>query len=197
MNQSPLQIVAGATSQTVNVFIADSSATYPKGKTGLAYNTASLTAYYVFPGQAAVAITLATLASASAAWSSGGFKEIDATHCPGLYRLDIPNAVIAAANGRFVTIFLTGASGMADTMIEIELTAVDNQDAFLGMMAASNGVETSVTLKQALRVMLAALSGKLTISGNTVTCRDPGDSANRISATTDGSGQRTSVTLNA
>ena len=89
-----LSILAGATSQSVNVFIQDSSSTVGAGLSGLVFNTTSLIAYYTFTGAnaTATAITLATLAAVNSAFSSGGFKEIDATHMKGLYRLDIPNA---------------------------------------------------------------------------------------------------------
>jgi hypothetical protein len=122
-----LSIQAGSTSQTVNVFIQDSSSTTGAGLTGLVFNTASLTAYYALPKAAAVSITLATLAAITMAWSSGGFKEVDATNMPGWYRLDIPDA--ALASGRFVSIHLKGAANMAPLPIEIELTATNNQSA--------------------------------------------------------------------
>lgn len=70
-------------------------------------------------------------------------------------------------------------------------TAAQNATALLD---AANGVETSFTLRQAMRLMLAALAGKLSISGNTVTIRDVNDTVNRIVATTDADGQRTAVT---
>jgi hypothetical protein len=65
------------------------------GLTGLVFNSGSLTAYYHRPGSAAAAITLATLASATAAWATGGFIAVDGTNMPGLYRLDLPDAVLA------------------------------------------------------------------------------------------------------
>lgn len=129
-----VSILAGATSVSVNIFIQNSSLTTGAGLTGLVYNTANLIAYYALPRAAPVAITLATLASATASFSSGGFFELDATHCPGLYRLDIPDA--ALASGRFVTIFLSGAANMAQTVLEIELTAWNNQDGVRGGMTA-------------------------------------------------------------
>jgi hypothetical protein len=125
-----ISIVAGATSQTVNIFIADSTSTTGAGLTGLVFNTAGLTAYYMLPRAAAVAITLATLAAVTSAYSSGGFKEIDATHAPGWYRLDLPNAAIAS--GRFSSMHLQGATNMAPLPVEIELTGWDNQDAAAG-----------------------------------------------------------------
>ena len=133
-----LSIIAGATSQSVNVFIADSASSTGGGKTALVFNTSGLTAYYSFSGAnaTATAITLATLAAVTSAYSSGGFKEIDSTNMPGWYRLDIPNAALATAKGRSVSIHLQGASGMAPCPIEIELTAWDNQDGIRGGMVA-------------------------------------------------------------
>lgn len=132
-----LAFKAGSTSKTVQVFIQDSSVTTGAGLTGLAYNTASLVASYVQPGASRAAITLATLAAANSAWSSGGFKEIDSTNCPGLYRLDIPDACLTGAN--HVTIHLKGATSMVPCLLEIELVAYDPQDTMrLGLTALPN-----------------------------------------------------------
>jgi hypothetical protein len=65
------------------------------------------------------------------------------------------------------------------------------------VLDALNGVEDEVTLRQALRIILSALGGKVSISGNTVTFRDANDTKDRITATTDSNGQRTAVTLDA
>lgn len=146
-----LSILAGATSQSVNIFIQNNSVTTGAGLTGLAYNTASLIAYYTFSGAntTATIISLATLAAVNSTYSSGGFKEIDATHMPGLYRLDIPNAALAASNGQSVVIMLSGAANMAPVLLEIELTAINNQSTGFGLVNASantvqiNGISTS------------------------------------------------------
>jgi hypothetical protein len=133
-----LSIVAGATSQSVNVFIQDSSSTTGAGLSGLVFNSTSLIAYYSFTGTNAgsTAITLATLAAVGSAYSSGGFKEIDATNMKGLYRLDLPNAALAGSKGRCVTVYLSGATNMAPCVLEIELTGWDNQDATRGGLSA-------------------------------------------------------------
>lgn len=83
-----------AASRSIHVFL-QSVASYPAGKTGVAYNDVGLTAYFRRAGLAATSITLATLSSVSAAWASGGFIKIDDTNMPGLYRLDVPNEVLA------------------------------------------------------------------------------------------------------
>jgi hypothetical protein len=60
------------------------------------------------------------------------------------------------------------------------------------------GVETSRTPRQALRLILAALVGKLSgAATTTVTIRDTNDSVSRVVATVDADGNRSSVTLNA
>lgn len=112
----------GSTSVSVNVFIGDSTlqGTTRGGKTGLAFNTASLKAYYSRTGSASAAITLATLADNTAAWSSGGFVEIDGTNMPGVYRLDIPNAALGTGVNE-VEIIIFGATGMCAETVAIDL----------------------------------------------------------------------------
>ena len=133
-----LSILAGATSQSVSVFIQNSSSTSGAGLTGLVYNTSNLIAYYAFNGAngGSNVIALATLAAANSAYSSGGFKEIDSTNMPGLYRLDIPNAATAGSKGRSSVIMLSGAANMAPLLLEIELTGWDNQNAVNGGITA-------------------------------------------------------------
>jgi hypothetical protein len=133
-----LSILAGATSQSINVFVQNSTSTTGGGLTGLAFNTSGLTANYSFAGAnaASTSITLVTLATLATAWTSGGFKEIDSTLMPGWYRLDLPNAVIAASKGRSVALNLQGAANMAPCPVEIELTGWDNQNATNGGMTA-------------------------------------------------------------
>ena len=122
-----LILKAGATSQSVYVEVLDSASTTGGRKTGIVFNSAGLTAYYVRQAGSATSITLATLAAANSAYSSGGFKEVDATNMPGVYRLDIPDAAIAAGVPS-VVVTLKGAAGMVQVSKEIMLTAVDPQD---------------------------------------------------------------------
>jgi hypothetical protein len=139
-----LSILAGATSQSVTVFIQNSSVSTGAGLTGLVYNTTNLIAYYAFTGAngGSNVISLATLAAANSAYSSGGFKEIDSTNMPGMYRLDIPNAAIAGSKGRSSVIMLSGATNMAPCVLEIELTGWDNQVAY---SSTTVGTVTTVT----------------------------------------------------
>lgn len=134
------QVTEGATSGSYQFEILDSTSTTGGRKTGLVFNTSSLTGYYVRAGGSAVAITLATLAAANSAFSSGGFKEIDATNMPGIYRVDIPDAAFAAG-AKSVTVTLKGATGMVQCSRTFQLNKVDLRDAVrAGLTALPNAV---------------------------------------------------------
>lgn len=120
-------IKAASTSQTIDIFVLDSSSTVGAGLTGLVFNTAGLTCYYRKGALGTpTAITLATLATVGTAWSSGGFIAVDGTTMPGVYRLDIPNVVLDTAG--MVTMYLRGATNMAPVVLEIEVVSVDIYD---------------------------------------------------------------------
>lgn len=132
-------IKVGSTSQRILVFIQDSSLTTGAGKTGLAYNTGSLTAYYLRSDAGNANATSITLATATkGTWTSGGFVEYDATNMPGVYELGIPNAALASG-ASYVVIMLKGAASMAPCTILIPLLAYDPFDAVrLGLSALPN-----------------------------------------------------------
>jgi hypothetical protein len=143
-----LFVQAQATSnRSEYVFVQDSASTTGGGKTGIAFNAASFTAYYVRPAGSATAITLATQ-TVTGAWSSGGWVEVDATNLPGIYRFDIPNAVFATGVDHAV-VMLKGASGMAPVSLEYQLTGFDPATSWLTTVqttaAVWNGVRASYT----------------------------------------------------
>ncbi len=121
-----LALKKAATDVTVYLFAQDSSKTTGEGLTGLAYNTASLTAYYVRPLGSATAITLATQ-TVTGAHSDGGFVEVDATNMPGVYRLDLPDAVCATGVPSAL-VMLKGATNLAPVLLEIQLLTNDPND---------------------------------------------------------------------
>jgi hypothetical protein len=139
----------GTTSQIIQVSIANSST--GAGLTGLAYNTSGLIAYYKRnSATASVAISLATMTLGT--WATGGFKEVDATHMPGLYEIGIPNAALVSG-ADLLAITLQGAASMASVTVQVGLTANSNQDGVRGGMtalpnaaaAAAGGLTTSAT----------------------------------------------------
>ena len=118
-----LQLVKATTDSSQIIFIQDSSSTTGAGLTGLAYDTASLVCYYVRPGSAAAALTLATQ-TVTGGHSDGGFVEIDSTNMPGVYRLDLSDAILATGVDT-VVVMLKGAADMAPLVLEIQLVTFD------------------------------------------------------------------------
>jgi hypothetical protein len=202
-----LSILAGATSVSVNLFVQNSSSTTGAGLTAIAPAAGSLLTgtkcYYTFAGAnaASTQIVLTVLATVGAAYSSGGIVTIDDTNLPGVVRLDLPNAVLAAAKGRSVLVMLSGGTNMAPCVLEIELTGWDNQDGVRGGMtalpnaaaAASGGL--IINGSNAGTVTLAALTitGATTHTGNVsmaagLTITQSTLNANGISVTGNGTG---------
>jgi hypothetical protein len=140
-----LKIKEGTTSKLVKLFIQDSSATDGSGLTGLLYNSASLTAYYIPEGDAsATQITLATATVGT--YTSGGFKEVDSTNMPGVYELGLPDAVVDATSEGSVIVMLKGAANMAPVLLEIELDKVDYRSANWANFDASTGQIITATV---------------------------------------------------
>lgn len=170
-----LNFKAGTTSKLIKVVIKNSSLTTGAGLTGLTSASSGLIAYYIKEGDSsATAITLS--AGTLGTWSSGGFVEVDATHLPGVYEIGIPNAAIAS--GQSVAIMLSGATNMVQTPIEIQLEAVNNQDATAyGLSAVPISITTAIpttgntinTIADCLNAARAQGFGPWTQSGTTLT----------------------------
>jgi hypothetical protein len=118
-------IEPGSTDVTIEIFIPDSTSENGGGKTGLLYNTSGLSAYYIRTRTTPQQINLVTQ-TVDGAHADGGFVEIDSTNFPGLYRLDLPDAIFAS--GAQATIIRVGGStGTIPflTRIEIKNLGVD------------------------------------------------------------------------
>ena len=99
--------------------------------------------------------------------------------------------------GSFGEIATEIAAVLADTGSDGVALSTAAQNAIAdALLDRANGVESSWTLRQALRIILAAAAGKLSGAATTsVAIRDVGDTKNRISATVDADGNRSAVTL--
>lgn len=162
-----IQYKVGSTDKSISVFIQDSSVTTGAGLTGLVYNTANLTAYYTINNGSATQITLASLASATAAHTDGGFIARDGTNMPGIYRLDLPDAVLASVGE--VVVHLKGATNMVPTPKELQVVANITSD----VIAATTAIETDTQDIQS-RLPAALVSGRIDASvgamaNNTIT----------------------------
>ena len=111
-NASTITIAPGSTSQSIELYL---------GATGLTASTSGLSARYNRTRTASVDIQLVARTIAQA-WTAGGFAEVDATNMPGVYRVDLPDAALAAGADD-VTIVVRGASGTNGAVMTIKLSS--------------------------------------------------------------------------
>jgi hypothetical protein len=182
----------GETSVIRHVFIMDSTSTAGAGKTGLAYNTSSLTAYYIYPGGTAASLTLETISTPGtyAAPTSNAhlrFKEVDATNMPGWYELQFHNDWFSVANARRAAcVQLKGATGMAPLNLEIDCIGAAIQDALAtaAELAKVPKSDSNVTWNS---TALASINAEVDTALNTAIPGSPtADSINERVATMDG-----------
>ena len=117
-NASTITIAPGSTSQSIELYL---------GVTGLTASTSGLSARYNRTRTASVSIPLVARTIAQA-WTSGGFAEVDATNMPGVYRLDLPDAALAAGADD-VTVVVRGASGTNGAVMTINLKSAGLSEA--------------------------------------------------------------------
>jgi hypothetical protein len=111
-NASTITIAPASTSQSIELYL---------GATGLTASTSGLTARYNRTRTASVSIPLVARTIAQA-WTAGGFAEVDATNMPGVYRLDVPDAALAAGADD-VTVVVRGASGTNGAVMTVKLSS--------------------------------------------------------------------------
>jgi hypothetical protein len=85
------------------------------------------------------------------------------------------------------------AGNLLGTLTATERTAIANS-----LLDQANGIETGITMRNALKLMVAALAGELSGGGTTtITIKAANDNATtRITATVDASGNRSAITFN-
>jgi len=149
--QVTIQIDKGATDVTEYIFVQDTSETDGSGLTGLAYNTAGLTAYYVRSKGSATAITLATQ-TVTGVHADGGFVEVDSTNMPGKYRLDLPDAIFASGADE-AAVLVYGAANMMPIYIRYQLLdVIDSSNPVAANLEQVDGSATGVaTFAQMIR----------------------------------------------
>lgn len=134
-----LQLVKASTDVSIYVLIQDSSSAIGAGLTGLAYDTASLVFYYVRPLGSASQLVLVTQ-TVGGAHTDGGFVEVSSANMPGVYRVDLSDAICATGVGSVFGMF-KGAADMAPLPLEIQLTDFDMNTATVAI--GSGGIQTT------------------------------------------------------
>ena len=107
------KLVSDKSQQSINLYL---------GATGISYNSTGLTAYYIRQNSSPVAIGL-TNNTPSGSWISGGFSEISSSYTPGLYRLDLPDAVSVSGVDN-VNVVIKGAVGTNGAYVNCQIVPV-------------------------------------------------------------------------
>jgi hypothetical protein len=113
----------GSTGHSEYIYLIDSLSSTGLGKTGVAFNTSGLNAHYVRNAGSATTISLASQ-TVTGSWISGGWAEVDQIRMPGIYRVDLPDAVFAPGSDKAI-VFIKGVSNTIPVTLEYQLTALD------------------------------------------------------------------------
>jgi hypothetical protein len=169
-----LIVTKGTVGMFVYVFIRDSSSTTGAGLTGLAYNTAGLTAYYVRPFGNPTAITL--VSGTNGAFTAGALYEVSSANMPGLYRFDVPDVVFSSNTPFWSYVMLKGAANMEPCVMEFQLTSFELQTALSSQTvgAVASGVNTVQLAGQAVTAAAgvtfpASVASPTNITAGTIT----------------------------
>jgi hypothetical protein len=123
------KITAGTTQFNLTVIAYDNTSTSGAGLSGLTHTTSGLILEWRRAGDSTwtqLGVGTGLVAGTLGSWTSGGI--VASGSRAGRYQIGIPNAAIASG-ARFVEICLRGAANMHPVDLEIELDAVDYQDA--------------------------------------------------------------------
>jgi hypothetical protein len=147
----------------------------------------------------AAATAMLSVNGAAAAASTNNIVEIDAGDLPGAYYLELT----AAELGTLGTI-RGGFKAAACAWAPFTVTVVDYDPHASGgdfaddLLDLADGIETGLTLRQALRGIAAVLYGKKSGSGTAseVFRNAAADDADRVTVVGEADGDRTAITLN-
>ena len=132
---SKRKIKAGTTSLSLGVIVYDNTSTTGAGLSGITHSSSGLVFEYRREGQSSWT-SVTPVSKTLGTYTSGGIVA-DGSRA-GRYEVDIPDAVLAAG-AKTAYVCLRGATNMHPVDIEIELDAVDYQDAVrFGMSALPN-----------------------------------------------------------
>lgn len=168
------EIKIGRADYTVLVFIPDPASTDGSGKTGLA--AANLTVSYTrVETDNDVVVTDVTsslndLAALTTAHTDWGLKEVSSTLAPGLYRLDIADAVFASGAWSAVVYVMVTTSAAAASPMEFVLVAHDPLDV-LGVMTESYAALAGAPTVPQMLFEIRALLAEKAVSGTTLTTK--------------------------
>ena len=162
-----MRIDSGLTN--ISIYLELKNITTGAPELGLDITTLDLT--YVRNGAVAVKNDMVALAAAGSVHLDFGGFEVDAANCPGLYRVDIPDAAIISGVNNVK--FCVNGTLIAPAYQDVEINVLANQvDAIFAETVAGK------TFAELLKILLALPYGKVTDDGAQLTWYDPDNPAN-------------------
>ena len=139
-------VTAGKANVTVYFYIVQDASAPSPGEpiTGLLFSDIETggSASYCRQGAARVDLTLVTLASASAVYSSGGFILVDDTNMPGVYRCDFPDAAFASGVDEVsLQLVVASANNAVAAPLKVQLLSVDLRHSSGGVIVNTINVD--------------------------------------------------------
>lgn len=159
----------GSTGRSEYIYIIDSLSSTGLGKTGISYNTSGLNGHYVRNAGSATTITFASQ-TATGDWLSGGWAEVDQIRMPGIYRVDLPDAVFSSGSDKAV-VFIKGVSNTIPVTLEYQLTASNPNTFTEASIASSTWANVNRTITGGIADTVTTLTNKsgFAITGGTIT----------------------------
>ena len=153
-----LSVGIGSSLRSEYIYILDITSTSGAGKTGIAYNTSGLSGHYVRSAGSATSISFVAQ-TATADWVSGGFAEVSSTLMPGIYRIDLPDAIFSTGSDKAI-VMIRGASNTVPVSLEYQLVGSDPS------LVLSNSSIANTTWSYTSRTITGGIADTLTTLTN-------------------------------
>ena len=153
------KIKGGLTSVSLGVFIADTSSTTGGGLSGVTNSSSGLVLEYRRAGQSTWT-SVTPVSKTLGTYTSGGI--VADGSLAGAYEVDFPDAAFASG-ARFVLCRIRGVTNMLPVLIEVELDAVDYQNATNFGLSKFADIETDTQDIQS-RLPSALIGGRMDVS---------------------------------
>ena len=150
------KIKGGLTSVSLGVFIADTSSTTGGGLSGVTSGSSGLVLEYRRAGQSTWT-SVTPVSKTLGTYTSGGI--VADGSLAGAYEVDFPDAAFASG-ARFVLCRIRGVANMLPVLIEVELDAVDYQNATNFGLSKFGDIEADTQDIQS-RLPSALISGRM------------------------------------
>lgn len=149
----------GSTGRSEYIYIIDSLSSTGLGKTGISFNTSGLNGHFVRNAGSATTITFASQ-TATGDWTSGGWAEVDQIRMPGIYRVDLPDAIFASGSDKSI-VFIKGVSNTIPVTLEYQLTAANPNTFTEASIASTVWTNASRTITGGIADTVTTVSGNV------------------------------------